>query len=59
MPKILKHRLEYSWRCEYINNEEYDSLIFITEEVGKLINYMILNSEKFGVKPDEFILTDH
>lgn len=44
--------LEYALKCEYINNENYNTLISDTEEVGKLINYMILNPQKFGVKPE-------
>ena len=44
--------LEYGWRCGYINDESYKALINATDEVGKLINYMILNPQKFGVKPE-------
>ena len=44
--------LEYAWRCEYINDEDYKKLIDANDEVGKLINYMILNPPKFGVKPE-------
>ena len=44
--------LEYAWRCGDINTEHYQQLIKSTEEVGKLINYMILNPQKFGVKPE-------
>ena len=44
--------LEYAWRCEYINEENYKKLIELTDEVGKLINHMILNPQKFGVKPE-------
>ncbi len=41
--------LEYSWRCNYISDEVYKKLLLDSEEIGKLINYMILNPEKFGV----------
>ena len=44
--------LEYALACEYINEELFKELINESEEVGKLINYMILNPEKFGVKTD-------
>ena len=44
--------MEYAWRCDYINDENYKKLISATDEVGKLINYMILNPQKFGVKPE-------
>ena len=42
--------LAYSLECEYITNEIYFDLLIDSEEVGKLINYMILNPKKFGVK---------
>lgn len=44
--------LEYAWRCEYVTNADYKKLIALTDEVGKLINYMILNPKKFGVSPE-------
>ena len=45
--------LEFAYACEYITQETF--LIFTNEniEVGKLINYMILNPNKFGVKSDD------
>ena len=42
--------LEYSLACKYITNESYHELLNDSKEVGKLINYMILNPKKFGVK---------
>jgi len=42
--------LEFSLACNYINEELFKELINKSEEVGKLINYMILHPEKFGVK---------
>ncbi|WP_298136870.1 four helix bundle protein [Flavobacterium sp.] len=45
--------LEYSIACEYITNETYTELFNDSKEVGKLINYMILNPKKFGVKEDK------
>ena len=41
--------LEFSLACKYINEELFDKLKLKSEEVGKLINYMILNPNKFGV----------
>jgi four helix bundle protein len=41
--------LEFSLACKYINEELFKELTNKSEEVGKLINYMILNPEKFGV----------
>ena len=42
--------LEFSLACKYINEEIFKELTNKSEEVGKLINYMILYPEKFGVK---------
>jgi four helix bundle protein len=39
--------LEYSLACEYINKEEFDSLTDKSIEVGKLLNYMMNNLNKF------------
>jgi hypothetical protein len=41
--------LDFAHACEYINNETNLELIQKSEEVGRLINYMILNPSKFGV----------
>lgn len=40
--------LEFSLRCEYINQEKFDQLNMKNIEIGKLINYMINNPGKFG-----------
>ena len=40
--------LEFSLACNYINQNVYDELTNDSIEIGKLINYMILNPEKFG-----------
>ncbi len=45
--------LEYAWRCKYTSEEAFEELVKKSEEVGKLINYMILNPGKFGVKTEE------
>lgn len=42
--------LEYSFACDYISKEIFNELLIDSNEVGKLINYMILNPKKFGVK---------
>ena len=39
--------LDFALACCYINKEEYDNLIFKSEEVGKLLFYMIEHPEKF------------
>ena len=44
--------LEFALQCDYINQNLHDELINERNEVGKLINFMILNPPKFGVKKD-------
>ncbi|MFV5686381.1 four helix bundle protein [Flavobacterium sp. GB2R13] len=41
--------LEFSLKCNYINESIYNELLNESNEDGKLINYMILNPQKFGV----------
>ena len=41
--------LEFAFKCKYINEITYYELLNESNEVGKLINYMILNPQKFGV----------
>lgn len=40
--------LEYALACEYINQENFDNLTSKSLEVGKLLNYMINNPDKFN-----------
>ncbi|MGC1516069.1 MAG: four helix bundle protein [Maribacter sp.] len=40
--------LAFSLECEYIGKETFEKFIKESEEVGKLINYMINNPKKFG-----------
>jgi four helix bundle protein len=42
--------LEYCLACHYISEEKFNQLTAISIEIGKLINFMILNPHKFGVK---------
>ena len=42
--------LEFSLQCDYISIDTFNNLMDESNEVGKLINYMILNPEKFGSK---------
>nr|WP_294776735.1 four helix bundle protein [uncultured Flavobacterium sp.] len=44
--------LEFALKCNYINHIVYDDLVAQSKEAGKLINYMILNPNKFGVKTE-------
>ena len=40
--------LDFALACEYINQSTFDELEMKSKEIGKLINYMILNPNKFG-----------
>ncbi|WP_288981435.1 four helix bundle protein [uncultured Flavobacterium sp.] len=42
--------LEFAFACKYINENTFKELTEKNKEVGKLINYMLLNPVKFGVK---------
>jgi len=39
--------LDFALACEYIDENKYDELILQSEEVGKIISFMINNTEKF------------
>ena len=39
--------LEFALACKYIDQEKYESLWSKFEEVGRLLNYMIENPDKF------------
>tara|TARA_R100000935_G_scaffold41776_1_gene63447 strand:- start:320 stop:688 length:369 start_codon:yes stop_codon:yes gene_type:complete len=41
---------DFALACNYISQKDYVRLQFQSEEVGKLLNYMINNPEKFGIK---------
>jgi four helix bundle protein len=40
--------LEFAFKCEYIDQITFNDFIKDSEEVGKLLNYMINNPSKFG-----------
>lgn len=42
--------LGFALACKYISDEDYSKLSEAGKEIGKLINYMKNNPEKFGVK---------
>ncbi|WP_400080787.1 four helix bundle protein [Winogradskyella sp. R77965] len=44
--------LDFAFACEYISIEQHKDLSHQGIEVGKLINYMINNPVKFGVKEE-------
>ncbi|MCF6183362.1 MAG: four helix bundle protein [Bacteroidales bacterium] len=39
--------LDFSLSCKYIDREKYNNLTSKSEEVGKLLGFMMNNSEKF------------
>ena len=39
--------LDFSLSCKYIKKEKYNDLILKSEEVGKLLNFMMNNPDKF------------
>ena len=39
--------LEFALACKYITQQEHDELIIISQEVGRLLNHMISNPEKY------------
>ncbi|WP_142785459.1 four helix bundle protein [Changchengzhania lutea] len=42
--------LDFALACEYISSEDYSKFSEQSKEIGKIINYMINNPGKFGVK---------
>ena len=45
--------LDFAFECKYISQEMYQSLISKSEEIGKMINHMIENPEKYIRKSDK------
>ena len=39
--------LDFSLSCKYIKKEKYNDFLIKSEEVGKLLNYMMNNPDKF------------
>ena len=44
--------LDFAFSCKYISETIHQELTSESLEIGKLINYMILNPKKFGVKKE-------
>jgi four helix bundle protein len=40
--------LEFSKACDYISKEVYDKLYALSDEIGRIVQYMIDNPGKFG-----------
>lgn len=42
--------LKFALECKYLDDNNYTNLVALSDEVGKLLNYMITNPEKYGAK---------
>ena len=42
--------LDFAVTCKYISEEEYQELLSGSEEVGRMLNHMVENPEKYGPK---------
>ncbi len=42
--------LDFALACEYLNKTTHERMSEAVREVGKILNFMILNPEKFGSK---------
>lgn len=42
--------LDFALACRYINEEAYHDLIEKSEEIGRMLNHMVENPEKYGPK---------
>ena len=42
--------LDFAETCKYISKEEYQDLINSSEEVGRMLNHMVENPEKYQPK---------
>ena len=45
--------IAFCFTCNYISEQTFNELMNDSTEVGKIINYMILNPSRFGVKETE------
>ncbi|MBL7888873.1 MAG: four helix bundle protein [Bacteroidia bacterium] len=45
--------LDFALACEYINEEVYNDFVKRSEEIGRMINHMIENPEKYRVKNEK------
>lgn len=42
--------LDFAFACEYLEKSTYERMLSEVMEIGKLLNFMILNPDKFGSK---------
>ena len=48
--------LDFALACEYLDNSAHERLVREVQEVGKLINFMMLHPEKFGSRKIQNLL---
>ncbi|MBB6239156.1 four helix bundle protein [Pedobacter sp. AK013] len=41
--------LKFAFECKYLSEDQYEKLTTQSDEVGKLLNHMMSNPEKYGV----------
>jgi len=41
--------LKFAFECKYLTKEQYEKLNTQSDEIGKLLNHMMGNPEKYGV----------
>jgi four helix bundle protein len=39
--------LDFAKSCNYISSEKYQELIINSEEIGRMLNHMVINPEKY------------
>lgn len=44
--------LDFALACDYMGKEKHDHMIQEATEIGRLLNYIIQNPEKFGCKKE-------
>lgn len=42
--------LKFALECKYLSEKNYLKLVILSDEVGKLLNYMMTNPDKYGAK---------
>lgn len=51
--------LEFSLACEYLEEEKFNQLISQSEEVGRLLNHMVENPEKYVRQNEKIQSSNH
>lgn len=44
--------LDFSLACGYLSDQVHSDLVYKSREIGKLINFMMNNPDKFGCNPN-------